>query len=1087
MTAENLKKIVLFADRPISNEQDDKFGHHVFVNTLVSAIKAALLLHDSVNVGLFGKWGTGKSTIIELFSRKVRDEQDLNSKVQVVTFNVWKNSFDSLRRQFLLFLDGEDGLNANLNIRGHLDTTVSTSTSFTKIDWKNASIAVGLGIIVFLLLLNFSKGDIATNSILSLLILILVYFFEEFRRGIVKEESSNKTTHRLDQADQFEHKFKDIMAAFRKKAKGKKLIIVFDDLDRCTEQVIFETLTMVKTFLGEQDCLYVIPCDDERIKDHLVGKMGYSTENADEFLRKFFQVSLRIPPFGEEDIFSYTHELAEKAGFPKEIEKVIASAFAETPRHVKQFLNNLSIIFNIALEREELRNGKAGSLRKGLVTSNPALLAKIEAIRTRWPGAFNEMLIDESMLAIFEGIITGRVSHQSAEKGEKAEKLLKECEGLKKFLFATIDVKKGQELSAFIKLSQPFYSSSLSDCGEFLIRALTGDIEFTKSKLVDPEREREYLDALLNVINKKVNTGYPDQAFSALNILVETFPELRKSIQEHAQPVIVSTLNRAEIKPRVWVMTMAKLFQVLSSNPDEFEKELIRYITRPVGNLSQSPPTLITQREILEELLKLWSTLAPGLDNVYETVRGNIAQLYDNQPDKANVFIEAISDSQNVDAQRALFSQDLFPKLVKTISNGSTPSDIAVKELIAKLRHITSDENRLVALNKCIELITAINLNSINGQWRFALDLLTSFDPPQSLSPIEGNFIAAINSMTARLASPTEKLEVIQVFFRYAGGLQKSAMDSFSKTLPAYINSYDADFCRRLLETFKHSEIQIPENVWATLRPRTIALGDQELIGILFKHYISFGQQEEAKTYFSEVLNSNTSLGTTLFLNNAGDIAQELVGNITEVLIQKSRSFSPNQFSSVFDPIVHVMDFCSQEYRDVFGNRLLELIHDFEQGQSGAQEVAIEYLIKLRHIISRPKKQYIASQLISKARTHPIAPTMNLPPIKSILRGIISLQEDLPEDGKEDLIDYLLPLIVTPSLPETFKIAGAELLSQLQFIPSSRKDQALQGLYDAFKLAPQSEWRETLRKCLLHFKENHKDWVGWKGAEGIGG
>ena len=85
----------------------------------------------------------------------------------------------------------------------------------------------------------------------------------------------------------------------------------------------------------------------------------------------------------------------------------------------------------------------------------------------------------------------------------------------------------------------------------------------------------------------------------------------------------------------------------------------------------------------------------------------------------------------------------------------------------------------------------------------------------------------------------------------------------------------------------------------------------------------------------------------------------------------------------------------------------------------------------------------------------------------------------------EDLIDYLLPLVVTETLPDSFRITGCDLLRQVRAIPVSRRDQVLQGLFDGFKLNQQPPLKEAFKNCLVQFREAHADWKGWKEVEEV--
>ncbi len=100
---EEKKKIVVFSDAPISEESDDKFAHNVLTETLSSAIETALDHREAINVGLFGRWGAGKTSVINLLCKHIEKNTTLTGRVRILVFNVWKYSFDSLRTSILDF------------------------------------------------------------------------------------------------------------------------------------------------------------------------------------------------------------------------------------------------------------------------------------------------------------------------------------------------------------------------------------------------------------------------------------------------------------------------------------------------------------------------------------------------------------------------------------------------------------------------------------------------------------------------------------------------------------------------------------------------------------------------------------------------------------------------------------------------------------------------------------------------------------------------------------------------------------------------------------------------------------------------
>mgnify|MGYP001602705899 CR=1 FL=1 len=77
-------------------------------------------------------------------------------------------------------------------------------------------------------------------------------------------------------------------------------MIIVDNLDRCSHSKAVELLSTIKTFLAKDDgnrsdCVFLITCDDEAIKQHIRSVYLKDNENGasgafdvDEFLRKFF-------------------------------------------------------------------------------------------------------------------------------------------------------------------------------------------------------------------------------------------------------------------------------------------------------------------------------------------------------------------------------------------------------------------------------------------------------------------------------------------------------------------------------------------------------------------------------------------------------------------------------------------------------------------------------------------------------------------------------------------------------------------------------------------------------------------------------
>ena len=105
-----MKKIPKFnflPDKPLDGNSESFFDfyHKAIAPALIKILKADSSPHT---IGIFGSWGTGKSTIINM----LRDDKNL--KTPIFVFDAWKYQEDALRRTFLIkfvdFLQDEVGI-----------------------------------------------------------------------------------------------------------------------------------------------------------------------------------------------------------------------------------------------------------------------------------------------------------------------------------------------------------------------------------------------------------------------------------------------------------------------------------------------------------------------------------------------------------------------------------------------------------------------------------------------------------------------------------------------------------------------------------------------------------------------------------------------------------------------------------------------------------------------------------------------------------------------------------------------------------------------------------------------------------------
>ena len=321
-----------------------------------------------LTIGVFGGWGTGKSSIIRTAQDTIEKAYD---DVKFITYDAWKYANDSFRRMFLLKLQQE------LKMQPTEDMMRFYQSENVEQEAKTVLSARGLlaVIVVFAVLLallwltpldlEWNVGVTTLGTLLSLVLTLWNGCFYDLKLTINKPA--------LFAPEQFEACFKEMMSKCLKEINwfqktcstikdyvkvGKvpvvgldKLVVVIDNIDRCPSDMAYQLLTDIKTFLSneEYNLVFVVPVDDEALKKHLFRKLdekkGYNIDKEkEEFLRKFFNVTLRIKPHQETELQHFAHEINREnnLGYSNDTLLIVAKEFTDNPRRIIQLLNNLS-------------------------------------------------------------------------------------------------------------------------------------------------------------------------------------------------------------------------------------------------------------------------------------------------------------------------------------------------------------------------------------------------------------------------------------------------------------------------------------------------------------------------------------------------------------------------------------------------------------------------------------------------------------------------------------------------------------------------------------------------------------------------
>lgn len=302
----------------------DKFGFRDHAQILCEEISATSDL--PLTVGIYGPWGSGKSSFVNL-CREIFEAQGIHT----VVFNPWK--YDRRDEVWHALIQTVlDEIAAQLQSealkapdrRAEVERTLARVAKLSKAAaWLVTRNAVGL----------FSKGLLTPADTDALL---------------AEWQESGTASYR--HVNHFEAEFRQVVNEF---TNDGRLVVLIDDLDRCTPHAAVTVLDSLKLFLGEASCVFVLAMDYQMICDAVATHMGgdFATQQngiparGRQYLEKLVQFPYHLPAVRFKALFNSLHR--EVAGLQSDpaLWKLIETAFGANPRRVRRFINayNLSI------------------------------------------------------------------------------------------------------------------------------------------------------------------------------------------------------------------------------------------------------------------------------------------------------------------------------------------------------------------------------------------------------------------------------------------------------------------------------------------------------------------------------------------------------------------------------------------------------------------------------------------------------------------------------------------------------------------------------------------------------------------------
>lgn len=571
-------KSLFVVDEP---SDEDNFGFDHYINTLEALVREC---ETPFVVGLLGKWGVGKTTLVNKFLKKRLEETD---GIGFVYFDAWKYQKDAFYRQFLKQMKEDLSINDDtLPVR--LYKTIKRTVETGDLEWNQEELK-NLLLEVFAWYIGWYLFAVAYGLEPSSLLAIILPAIPALTLGLIRKGKKLIRVKKQDEEDKplfSNEQFEDVFMQYVKKAcsSGKKrIVVIIDNLDRCTNETAIELLGTIKTFLNVKGCIYLIPVDEEALINHLKEGLLNGTltppeqeKQSREFLKKIFQATIRLSPFIRGDLEKYIDKIATDVAIPyknvtekENVASLVLTAYSHTPRKIKQFYNNLSASYLLALAQEERKN-----LGTGVVTGNLSFQAKIIILQEEWPKFFNILKKDPDLLVMTENHLRGREIDSPHKAAIIAE--LQQHPELGDFLQTSKPFNSGNP-EQFINLKREGYEGFESDESELAIALFSGKSEPIKTLLsgTDEVAKASIVKLFEDKLAEKKAQGKTAIVYNILNVIEVLFPLVPDAKKAKVADTFASHLANTSQQENIKEFAPETLLPILASTSGPSDRNII--------------------------------------------------------------------------------------------------------------------------------------------------------------------------------------------------------------------------------------------------------------------------------------------------------------------------------------------------------------------------------------------------------------------------------------------------------------------------------------------------------------------------------
>ncbi len=248
---------------PIQDVEFDHLGRYQFARRLLKRVSAP---NCSSAVGLYGGWGTGKTSILNLI-KKINDQDNIPDKPLMEIFDVWPYEVSGDLSLPILFQMQQ--WESALELSTH-------SMYWRRVFGVLAQAGMDIALQKFL---NIRTSDLQTYA-----------------------DNLQELKSYVDDIRKAQDAFCELAQLVSQAHQNRRIVFLIDNLDRCSPENVVRLLESIKNFLHAPNCVWVFAMDSGVIASYIDHKYEGTRMDGNSYLDKIVPEQYHIPPISDHDI-----------------------------------------------------------------------------------------------------------------------------------------------------------------------------------------------------------------------------------------------------------------------------------------------------------------------------------------------------------------------------------------------------------------------------------------------------------------------------------------------------------------------------------------------------------------------------------------------------------------------------------------------------------------------------------------------------------------------------------------------------------------------------------------------------------------